>query len=253
MVKVFSAAGHPVNRWDETVDFTRRIQLAPSAEAICCELLALTSRYGLTGLIAGTIPAPGLNPTAQKSHILLAEYPEAWLRRYVALSYAYVDPVLHQVVTDPGTPFAWYEARADPDHEREAQHMMGEAREHGLAAGFAVPMVTLEGDLATISFAGEQLDLPQTARGLISLVGVFAICRAFQLQDRRKPEHQALTTRELDCLKWCAEGKTDWEISVILGISESTVRSHVNAVRIKLNSANKTHMVAEALRASLIR
>jgi LuxR family quorum sensing-dependent transcriptional regulator len=131
--------------------------------------------------------------------------------------------------------------------------MMGEAREHGLGAGFAVPMVTLEGDLATMSFAGEQVDLPPAARGLISLVGIFAMGRAFQLQDRRKAEHQTLTARELDCLRWCAEGKTDWEISVILGISESTVRSHINATRIKLNSGNKTHMVAEALRAGLIR
>jgi LuxR family quorum sensing-dependent transcriptional regulator len=98
-----------MSRWDETVDFTRRIQLAPTAEAICDELLALTSRYGLKGLIAGTIPAPGLSPSAQKSHILFAGYPEAWMRRYVTRSYAYVDPILRQVVADPGTAFAWHE------------------------------------------------------------------------------------------------------------------------------------------------
>ena len=208
-VEFCSTAGYPMSRWDETVDFTRRLQLAPTAEAICHELLAHTSQYGLTRLIAGTIPAPGLSPSAQKSHILFAGWPEAWLRRYVALSYAYVDPILRQVVTNPGTGFGWHEARAHPEREREAQRMMGEAREHGLRGGFAVPMVTLEGDLATISLAGEEVDLPPAARGLISLVGIFAIGRAFQLQDRRKPVHQALTTRELDCLRWCGEGKTD--------------------------------------------
>ena len=103
--------------------------------------------------------------------------------------------------------------------------MLDEASEYGLRAGFAVPVVTLEGDLAVINFAGEQLDPPPTARGLISFVAIFAMGRAFQLQNGRAPEHHALTTRELDCLKWCAEGKTDWETSVILGISEGTVRS----------------------------
>jgi LuxR family quorum sensing-dependent transcriptional regulator len=242
-----------MSRWDETVDFARRFQLAQSAEAICRELLALTSRYGLTGLIAGTIPAPRLSPTAQKSNILFVEWPEAWLRRYFARSYVYVDPIVHQLATGPGTAFAWHEARARPDREREAQRVMDEASDYGLRAGFAVPVVTLEGDLATISFAGEQMDLPPAARGLVSLVAIVAMGRAFQVQNGRQPEHQALTTRELDCLKWCAEGKTDWETSVILGISEGTVRSHVNAARIKLNSGNKTHMVAEALRAGLMR
>jgi DNA-binding CsgD family transcriptional regulator len=40
-----------------------------------------------------------------------------------------------------------------------------------------------------------------------------------------------LSARELDCLKWTAEGKTAWEASVILGITERTVRFHLNAAR----------------------
>ena len=37
-----------------------------------------------------------------------------------------------------------------------------------------------------------------------------------------------MSARELDCLKWTAAGKTAWEASVILGISEQTVRFHLN-------------------------
>ena len=43
-----------------------------------------------------------------------------------------------------------------------------------------------------------------------------------------------LSARELDCLQWTAAGKTAWEASVILGISERTVRFHLNAAREKL-------------------
>lgn len=175
------------------------------------------------------------------------------MRRYLALNYAYVDPVLQQVVTNPGAAFGWREAYASHENEPEAKRMMGEAREHGLGDGFAVPMVTLEGDLATISFGGDCMDLNSSAAGLIHLVGIFAIGRAFQLQGQRRPDHEALTTRELDCLRWCGEGKTEWEISVILGVGEATIRSHLNSARAKLKSVNKTHMVAEALRAGLIR
>ncbi len=61
-----------------------------------------------------------------------------------------------------------------------------------------------------------------------------------------------VSARELDCLKWVAAGKTAWEASVILGISESTVRFHLNAAREKLNCLTTTQAVAKAVSQQLI-
>jgi DNA-binding CsgD family transcriptional regulator len=61
-----------------------------------------------------------------------------------------------------------------------------------------------------------------------------------------------ISARELDCLKWTAAGKTAWEASVILGISERTVRFHLNAAREKLKCANTTQAVAKAVANQLI-
>jgi len=61
-----------------------------------------------------------------------------------------------------------------------------------------------------------------------------------------------VSARELDCLKWKAAGKTVWEASVILGISERTVRFHLNAAREKLNCATTTQAVAKAISQQLI-
>jgi DNA-binding CsgD family transcriptional regulator len=58
--------------------------------------------------------------------------------------------------------------------------------------------------------------------------------------------------RELDCLRWTAAGKTAWEASVILGISERTVRFHLNAAREKLNCATTTQAVAKAVARQMI-
>jgi len=41
-----------------------------------------------------------------------------------------------------------------------------------------------------------------------------------------------------------AEGKSDWEISVILGISETTARFHVDNARQKLGAVSRAHAVA---------
>jgi DNA-binding CsgD family transcriptional regulator len=61
-----------------------------------------------------------------------------------------------------------------------------------------------------------------------------------------------MSARELDCLKWTAEGKTAWEASIILGISERTVRFHLNAAREKLKCTTTTQAVAKAIVNQLI-
>ena len=66
-------------------------------------------------------------------------------------------------------------------------------------------------------------------------------------------EQQLLVSaRELDCLSWAAAGKTAWEASRILGISERTVRFHLNAAREKMSCATTTQAVAIAVAQRLI-
>jgi DNA-binding CsgD family transcriptional regulator len=61
-----------------------------------------------------------------------------------------------------------------------------------------------------------------------------------------------VSARELDCLKWTAAGKTALEASMILGISERTVRFHLNAAREKLGCVTTTQAVAKAIAQQLI-
>lgn len=65
-------------------------------------------------------------------------------------------------------------------------------------------------------------------------------------------ENVVLTQREYDCMTWTARGKTAWEISVILGISESTATFHLRNAGIKLKASNRTHAVAKAIQSGLI-
>jgi DNA-binding CsgD family transcriptional regulator len=61
-----------------------------------------------------------------------------------------------------------------------------------------------------------------------------------------------ISAKELDCLKWTAAGKTALEASIILGISERTVRFHLNAAREKLDCVTTTQAVAKAIAHHLI-
>jgi len=59
----------------------------------------------------------------------------------------------------------------------------------------------------------------------------------------------SISPREKEVLKWIIEGKTNWEIGVILHISERTVKFHVQNLMKKLRATNRYHIVAKALSA----
>ena len=61
-----------------------------------------------------------------------------------------------------------------------------------------------------------------------------------------------LSKREVECLHWTAAGKTSAEIATILDLSEHTINNYLVAVCQKLNSVNRTHAVAKALRQGII-
>lgn len=79
---------------------------------------------------------------------------------------------------------------------------------------------------------------------LVSMNDPYAPTRA----DRSEIDF-GLTTRERDALRWVAAGKSDWEIAVILGVSQTTVRFHVDNARRKLGAVNRAQAVALLLSA----
>ncbi|MET4132940.1 DNA-binding CsgD family transcriptional regulator [Porphyrobacter sp. MBR-155] len=64
--------------------------------------------------------------------------------------------------------------------------------------------------------------------------------------DRYLPSDNLLSSREIECLNWIAQGKTDYEISVILGCSHAGVRYHITRVSAKLGAVNRAQSVFKA-------
>lgn len=61
-----------------------------------------------------------------------------------------------------------------------------------------------------------------------------------------KPDWR-LTPRQLEILRWIYRGKTNSETATILGISELTVRNHMQNLMLKLGVANRTQAVVKAM------
>ena len=62
-----------------------------------------------------------------------------------------------------------------------------------------------------------------------------------------------LSPREIEVLKWIAEGKSNKEIAALLFISEGTVKTHVLSIHEKLGVGDRTEAVVTAIKRGILR
>lgn len=109
-----------------------------------------------------------------------------------------------------------------------------------------------DGKIASLHLGFADRALREEDAATIQMAGLIFTERLMSLYEPPRRVAVRLTDRERDSLALVAEGKTDWEISVILGVSEATARFHVDNGRRKLGAVNRTQAVARLINARLI-
>jgi DNA-binding NarL/FixJ family response regulator len=94
--------------------------------------------------------------------------------------------------------------------------------------------------------------LPAVLRGLVVIDPALANTLLSPRERAITPPAEALTARELEVLQFLAEGLPNKMIAQRLGISESTVKFHVNAIMSKLGAQSRTDAVVRATRLGLV-
>jgi DNA-binding CsgD family transcriptional regulator len=82
----------------------------------------------------------------------------------------------------------------------------------------------------------------------MSLVSVYVHSKLCGFRRPFEDDDVPLTQREIECLSWAAEGKTDAEIGVILDISSKTVNYHVENTKKKFGVGTRIQAVVGAMR-----
>jgi DNA-binding NarL/FixJ family response regulator len=93
---------------------------------------------------------------------------------------------------------------------------------------------------------GEVILSPVIARALIDRV------RQTSRPLAEAPSHTLITARERQVLQLGGEGLSNKEIAAKLGLSDKTVRNHMNNIFVKLRAHDRTQAVLAALRVGLI-
>ncbi len=183
---------------------------------------------------------------AEPKIVMLNNYSEDWQRTYAEKNYFMVDPTVQHcmhslqpiILSDPLFSSArdlWEDATSYGLHHGWVQS----CRDANGAQG----MLTLARSNESISDSEmksnylEMFWLAQTAHIAISKM----------VHDKHIPEsHAQLTRREVEVLRWTAEGKTSYEISFILNASERTINFHIANSMQKLNATNKISATVKA-------
>lgn len=192
---------------------------------------------------------------AQNKPYVRTNYPDAWVSHYLLNDYVRIDPVLKMAEQVAG-PFCWSAIKP----QGEQVDMMEQAAKHGLGrTGFSVRHVDAIGRRSILSFnatdaKGGNTWVPHLAEmreGLIQLahdVHHMALSEIYVDGEL----HPQLSPREIECLKWTAEGKAHTDIAIILDLSEHTVRGYLKDARLKLDCVTLAQAVSKASSLGLI-
>ena len=187
-------------------------------------------------------------PLTKPQIVVLNNYPTKWQKRYHEAGYLETDPtVLHGRKSQ--SPVLWGDSLF-----ADATGLWDEARAFGLRMGWAQSSLDGHGigGMLTLARTHEIITQSELTAKIVRmrwLVNMSHVALSRKIVPRVGQPTSALTPREVDVLKWAADGKSSPQIGEILSLSNRTVTFHmINAMR-KLNSSSRT---AAAVRAAML-
>jgi DNA-binding CsgD family transcriptional regulator len=195
------------------------------------------------------------SPTSDGEIMLFDNHPKEWVVERSVFSDEDVlsDPVL-QHMSHSSLPMVWNQQTYT---EAGKGHVWERCSQFGMRSGICMTIHGPQSQVLYIGFIHEQqkkhLSHSADVIGALYLSGAAVLEHSRAHFGVKKDQYSnALTVRELEVLKWCHAGKTAWEISVILSISEATVNFHIRNLVLKLDVTNKQQAVIRAIRYRLI-
>lgn len=198
--------------------------------------------YGLQ--VAVPISAPKVE--------LINNYPELWQQRYIGNNYVSCDPTVSTGYRTTA-PFIWSE-----ELFADARPLWEDARAFGLEHGWVQSAFLSSGvaGLLSLSRACEHISAAELNTKTPLLLWFNQLAQlGFQkhlLPSMLPSSELQLTPREAEILRWTADGKTSFEVAMILGIAERTVNFHLGNIVKKFKVNNKVSAAVQAVSLGLI-
>ena len=186
-------------------------------------------------------------PVSKPAFHSVSNTPEDWQYRYRKHDFAATDPVVKHAWSSLA-PLVW-----DLATFAQAPLLSACARAHGLLAGWTQASLGPNSRRACLTlFRGtapprvaEVVEKASDFEWLLQMAELFLAEHVASAHWIAARPH--LTAREVEVLRWTADGKTSFEIASILGLSTNTINFHLRNAMAKMGAVNKASAVAKAL------
>lgn len=191
-------------------------------------------------------------------------FPESWKTRYIESNYLLIDPVT--TMAQPlHCPFLWEltnenlnitientRQRSETLSTKQKQ-LSTEAHDFHLQHGLLIP-ISDNFNKASYSLSPTHLSTKELKEWTKEYLTYFRfVCNVHYRIHKPKASGQVhITPKEREIIYWLAEGKSTWEISIILSISERTVHFHTTNIKKKLQASNRSQIITESFRNQII-
>lgn len=181
------------------------------------------------------------------------DYPSEWLEVYIARKYHQVDPIVKANFDNFKLQY-WTDTYKLHGHAKEFAFI---AEDFGLKDGLAYGLRNYQCRGGSIFSLASNHRMDHNPRAEIILEYVVphlhqALHRIHDNQESSKKTRNIISQREKEVLSWLKEGKSSWDISHILKISERTVNYHVCNIMQKLEAVNRVQAVSIATERGLL-
>lgn len=185
---------------------------------------------------------------------LCGSLPSAWYADHFRHGHGAADPVFAHCRRHVA-PLAWNVEDHRGEEDLHCPVFFKDAADVGLRHGVSVPVHGFGCQWGVLALASSRTPPP---RGEMRRLGDAQLFAAYvheaghRLASAIENEHVRLTERERECLRWTAGGKTGWEISKVLGISERTVVFHLENAARKFGVFGRRQAAARAIALRMI-
>lgn len=182
-----------------------------------------------------------LRPAA--SGVVALDYPETWVSLYSEARFDRIDPVFRRAGM-VARPFFWDDADFLAGLDDVQTVFMAEAAGAGISDGYTIPLHAPAALPASCSLLPDSRSIDPTSYHAAHLMASYlheALLR------HARPPPNALSRRERQCLELAAQGKSDWVIGQILGISERTARAYIERAMTRFRVASRIQAIVQAL------
>lgn len=184
--------------------------------------------------------------------LFLQNYPADWVAAFARQGLHREDPAQRLAGQRAGG-FSWADMPRLMAMSPMQSRLLQGAQAAGLGEGFTVPLHAPGKRVASCSFVmAPGTSMEPDVLLAAELLAHLAFGAAHDLLAGARCNIPHLSRREEQCVVLMAQGKTDWEIGVILDLSEETVTQYLKTARARFGVARRTQLAIAAVCHGLI-